>query len=201
MSSRFGVRHIVSAIIFVLGMSALGYLIFYGWTHYNVEYQRITVPGQHELMLDKPGTYTIFYEYYSVLNGKEYNNSSSTPDLLYAVTDLSSGKQLKLTAPQGSSTYESDEHEGRSLLEFDVLKPGKYEVAARYEDVEEGPELVLAVGQDFILQIILCFLGGIMLLTFTVGGAFWIWPPTDYSGSQPSKPSFRNRSMGPYIEG
>ncbi|MGE5418430.1 MAG: hypothetical protein ACM3UZ_16950 [Acidobacteriota bacterium] len=200
MSGRYGIRHIVAVVIFVLGMSALGYLIFHGLTNYNVEYQRITAPGQHELKLDKVGKYTIFYEYYSVLNGKEYNNSSSNPDLLYAVTDLSTGKQIKLTAPEGASTYESDEHEGRSILEFDVAKPGKYEIAARYEDVEEGPELVLAVGQDFILQIILCFLGGITLLTFTVGGAFWIWPPSEGGIPKQTAESFRTRNMGPYIE-
>jgi hypothetical protein len=121
---------------------------------------RMSVPGEASIALG-PGTYTVFHEYSSVLDGR-----------LYEARDIS-GLDVTITNPTGeklalrgaaNTRYELAGHKGVSLLEFDADARGGYRLKATY-GAGNGPETVLAVGQGFIWRMF-------TIILTTIGIAF-----------------------------
>ncbi|MGE5418429.1 MAG: hypothetical protein ACM3UZ_16945 [Acidobacteriota bacterium] len=192
--------YIAALVVFVLGISALGYLIYYGITNYSEEYQRMAAPGKQVLQLNKPGQYTIFYEFVSEFNGKYYDTSEVPPDMTYIVTDMSTGSQVTIKHPYGKTTYNLSDHYGVSVKDFDITKPGKYELAAQYNSLQEGPEVVLAIGQSHIGAIVACIFGGFALLFVTLGLSFLIAIVTFIRDRNRKQQQPVTQGMGPFIQ-
>ena len=122
---------------------------------------RIVVPGSTVLSLDRPGTYTIFHERRSVVNGIYYASDSAN-GLRVTVVAEGSGAHVALTQPRMSSSYEIGGREGKSILAFDVTEPGRYRLTASLESGAAQPKIVLAISRGLIgsvFRIVLTTLG------------------------------------------
>jgi hypothetical protein len=109
---------------------------------------RVVVPGRTELALNERGTYTIFHEYRSVVDGRRYD----VPGVSGLIIDLRTQERDEPIALKGASgqSYDTGDVAGRSLFEFDVLTPGTYRLTSSYGDSRKEPQTVLAIARGFV---------------------------------------------------
>jgi len=124
---------------------------------------RLVMPGSAVLALDTPGSYTIFHERRSVVDGRYY--ASDSVDGLKVTLADPRGAPVALAEPTMSTSYQMGNREGRAMLAFEVAEPGRYRLTASLASGAAEPKVVLAVSQGLV--------GGIIQLVFkTLGIAF-----------------------------
>ena len=138
-AAAFGVAGL-SAFIIVLVTQVLG----------NLPDIQIVVPGTHEIHLKEPGTYTVFYEHRSEVDGRTFSTGENLPGMTVSIRPKAGFSRIEVSTPFGSSEYSFGGRAGVSVLEFTVENPGTYIVSADY-DGSNGPDVVLAIGQLNIL--------------------------------------------------
>jgi hypothetical protein len=156
--------YLVGLAIFIAGMGTMAIFLVTRLSAMEDGLTRIVVPGAQTITL-AAGSYTIFHEAQSVIDGKIYASpglggltvSVSTPD----------GTTLPLAAA-GSGRYSFGGHTGFSVFDFTAPTAGDYTVAARYDDGATGPQTVLAVGTGFMSGLLATIFGS---LAFAFGGA------------------------------
>lgn len=158
MTSRAG--YFLAPLVFLAGLALAGWFVWSGVTDLQNAFARVVVPGATVLTLDKPGTYTIFHESESVVDGKIYA-ASDIAGLQVAVTGAADGKTIPVDAPSVSSEYSAGGHSGRSLLEFDIVTPGKYKLSATYSSGRSEPQTVLAISSGFAGRLVRTILGAL----------------------------------------
>jgi len=139
--------YVVAALLGVAGWAGMALLLVRGLGEVDDQLIRVVVPGQAELRLQEPGTYTIFHEYSSTVDGR-----------VYAVQAIS-GLLVELRAPGGrvielqgapSASYSFGSTAGRSLFSFELRDPGSYRLVASYSDRRREPQTVLTVGRGVV---------------------------------------------------
>jgi hypothetical protein len=130
--------------------------------------QRVIVPGSGELELSNTGSYTIFYEYRSEMNGVEYQTGGNLPDMDCSLTNGET--KLEISPSFSQARYRSEVHDraGVAVMQFEVEQPGTYTLACAYTDGSERPEIVLAATEEFLTEILVPtfgFVGNLMLGT------------------------------------
>jgi len=151
MASRAG--YFLAPVLFVVGLAVAGWVVWSGLGALEGAFTRIVVPGAATLTLDETGTYTIFHEAESVIDGKLYA-ASSISGLRVTVAGGPDGKPVPVIAPSIDSTYTLGGHSGKSELAFDIVTPGQYKLAAAYADGRSEPQTVLAVSNGFVRRLI-----------------------------------------------
>lgn len=110
--------------------------------------EQLVMPGAAELDLYRPGTYTIYYEHESVVNGIVYHRHVTPPLIHVQVTELVTGADIPVTAVPMTDTYILGEREGASWFAFAIERPGRYRIAARYPTRTQMPKVVMAVTRE-----------------------------------------------------
>jgi hypothetical protein len=121
---------------------------------------RVLVPGQTDLLLKEPGTYTIFHEYQSTFEGRVYD-VPSVSGLTIAVR--SGGANVPLARSTSNTRYSVGSSAGRSLFDFEVRTPGTYRISAAYDGGRKEPQTVLAIDRGFVGDLILTILGAMAM--------------------------------------
>ena len=156
------IGYLAAALLLIAGVTGT---VFFATSRFGAlqnAFTRVVVPGSIELTLERPGTYTIFHEPESVIDGKLYS-AKSISGLAVTVTSLDGGQSLALTPPMGTETYSAGGHSGTAVLVFTVAKPGQYRLAASYPDRPAGPKTVLAISQGFVGSLLTLIFGTIAL--------------------------------------
>jgi hypothetical protein len=137
---------------------------------------RFVAPGTHEMYLNKSGRYTVFYEYHSAVDGEVYSTGVYPSSISVRIESTSSPQSIKLSSDySGSSSYSTPKYAGRSVLEFNIDRPGTYIFASEYSGSTAGPDIVFAVGQVNVLSVALKVLGIILGTWIIIGiGVFII---------------------------
>lgn len=130
---------------FLAGGGFFVYTLFHELSHITDSLTQVVVPGSAELHL-KPGTYTVFLEEESVVNGKIYSTTESVSGLSCRVTSVESGAATLLAKPSMDTSYTLGGRSGHSVLEFPIHQAGRYTFACDYGDNPKGAEVVVAVG-------------------------------------------------------
>jgi len=86
---------------------------------------RVVVPGNATLTLDKPGTYTIFHEKQSVVDGKYYASDTVT-GLRVELAAEAGGAPVRIVEPSTSTSYSIGNRKGASIFAFTIDQPGRY---------------------------------------------------------------------------
>lgn len=144
----------LAAIILVAGLGIFAALLVNGILDIGKELTQVVVPGEKKLTLTKPGQYTIFHEYRSVVGGKVYSSGANLGDLTISLTG-EDGKELPLTPSRTNSKYDLSGRSGWAVYEFQIAQPGTYTLAASYPEGMQGSETVLAVGHDFTGKLVI----------------------------------------------
>jgi hypothetical protein len=121
---------------------------------------RVVVPGNGILVLDKPGTYTIFHEKRSVVDGQFYA-SEAVPGLRVELVSDPGGAPVRVVEPLTSTSYSIGNREGASIFAFTVDQPGHYRLTTRMA----SGRAVLAIGQG-TFGAIFALVGGGLAIAF-----------------------------------
>jgi hypothetical protein len=136
---------------------------------------QVVVPGGADLELKAPGSYTIFHEATSAVDGRIYA-SSDISGLRVTVRSAATGKEIRVGQPTGTATYSFSGRVGNSVLAFDIDTPGTYRLDGSYEDGRLQPQTVIAVGTGFFsgLFTAIALPIGIGMTGFTAGALILI---------------------------
>jgi hypothetical protein len=163
-SKPSNVWYYVLAVVFAgIGVAGFGLILWNGLSHLTGALTQVVVPGHIDLALRAPGTYTVFYESESVLNGHSYSTpeSVSMSDLTCSVTSRESDEYILLQKPSASVTYTLGGRSGKSVLQFHTSKAGHFRLSCRYPEEKRGPDVVIAVGRGVGTRILITVLGGL----------------------------------------
>jgi hypothetical protein len=167
MTSRAG--YFLAPIPLLAGVIAAVWLVWSEFGALQDTIVRFVVPGSVELALDEPGTYTIFHEADSVVDGRLYS-VQSIGGLQLTVTAAGDGKTVPITDPTISSSYTIGSHSGKSVWGFNITQPGRYRLTAAYPGGQSEPQTVLTIWRGFVGGLVRMILGavGCALLGFAL---------------------------------
>ena len=150
MTSRVG--YVVAVLVFLAAAGTAGGILWHGINSLGTSVVRVVVPGVATLTLDEAGSYTIFHEAHSIVDGVVYS-SANVDGLIVTVTAEAGGKPIAVSAPTATSRYSISGHEGVSILAFDIAQPGRYRLSAAYGDARSHGKTVLAVEHGFVARL------------------------------------------------
>jgi hypothetical protein len=159
----------LAAVVFISGWVLFGLFLYRNLSGISSKLQQVVVPGKTQLSLNRPGSYTIYYEQESVFGSKVYSTSRSLSGLECTVTAKATGEEVALSRAAVSSRYSVGGRSGYSVFDFKIDRPGIYEIAAQYPEGQEGPEVVLAVGQGFTMRVLTTVFGGLAIIFGSMG--------------------------------
>lgn len=169
MPSRKG--YWLAAAILVAALVAMGIFLGARLSALGQGLIQVVVPGEAALALAEPGTYTIFHERESVVDGRIYASESISG--LAVTVRTPAGAPVALAPVTTSSTYTFGGRTGVAAFNFELATPGSYRLAARYADGRREPRVVLAIGRNFMGGLLITIFGA-LAITFG-GGALAVW--------------------------
>ena len=161
--------YVLAGLVFVAGWVLFAWFLFKSLSGMGAKLQQVVAPGETELTLREPGSYTIFYEYHSVIGDKVYSTEESLSGLACVLVSKAKNSEIALLPSSMNSTYEFGGRSGRSIFDFKIGQPGVYALSAGYPQGQQGPEVVLAVGKDFTTGLFATILGALALVFGSMG--------------------------------
>ena len=155
--------------VLVAGCVCFGAFLWQSISRIGENLTQVVVPGKSQLALPKPGKYTIFHEHQSVVGNKVYSTSQELSGLECSLVSKTTGDEIVLLPSAMNSTYSMGSRSGVSIFDFQIERPGAYELSAQYSGDQEGPEVVLAVGQGFAADIFKTVFGALGILFGSIG--------------------------------
>ncbi|MBX3502240.1 MAG: hypothetical protein KF889_22600 [Alphaproteobacteria bacterium] len=134
---------VLAAIIGVGGFVAGGFHLFSGIGGMEDRLMQVVVPGSATLNLSQPGTYTIYHESQSVVDGRVY--AGTNVGGLRVAMRGPDGSEVKLVPNSGGMTYKFGSRKGHSIFTFAVSAPGEYRITGTLPDGRSEPKVVLAI--------------------------------------------------------
>jgi hypothetical protein len=154
--------YFVAVLIFLAGDVGAWYMFTVRLASVGDGVERFIVPGTVELTLNQPGTWTIYHEPSSAIDGKLYV-SQNINGLRIGVVSVANGAPVKISPPFGGETYSMNGSDGVAVLAFDVASPGRYRLTAAYEGDKAEPKAVLTVANGLLHRMFSAIAGGISL--------------------------------------
>jgi len=133
--------YLIAGLLALAGLLGAGFAFWQTLTTIGDDLQRADFPGQNEVFLAEPGTYTIFVEYPA--------GSGLDPAVggLSVEVISSQGDSLDLNNPNGSFTYTLDNRTGEAVLQFEIEESGTFLVVGDYSGGDSGPPVTLAISK------------------------------------------------------
>jgi hypothetical protein len=162
-----------AGVVVLLGVGLFAWTIWKGVGGIGGKLQQVAAPGKSDLTLAAPGSYTIFYEPESVFNNQVYSTGGKVSAIECTVVSKSTGAPVKLSHSTANATYSFGGRSGQSVFDFQIDRPGVYELTSNYPEGQQGPEIVLAVGHGVNEGMVVAVFGGLASLfgSFILGGA------------------------------
>jgi hypothetical protein len=162
--------YLMSVAIVFAAIAVFAYFLMTQLNALSDKLVHLVVPGQIDLHLDKAGTYSIFHERQSVVDGQLFS-SHDIAGLRVSVRS-ESGASVPLEQPSTSANYSIHSRSGVAIFEFEVRESGTYRLSADYDGGRALPRAVLAVGLGFVGELFATILGAIAIIfTGLIGAA------------------------------
>ncbi len=163
----------LAGVVFLLGVGLFVWTIWKGVTGIGGNLQQVLAPGKSDLTLAAPGGYTIFYEPQSVFNDRVYSTAGDVSEIECMLVSKSTGAPVKLSHSTANTTYKFGGRSGQSVFDFQIDRPGVFELTSHFPEGQAGPEIVLAVGHGVNEGIVIMVFGGLASLfgSFMLAGA------------------------------
>jgi hypothetical protein len=133
---------------------------------------QVVVPGSEVITFEKSGAYAVYYEYRSVVDGVVYASSEKPPALACSLTSRATGSDVAVVpdyVPTNTYSTKDRERVGVLIRSLTIPKPGTYNLACQYLDGNSEPEIVLAVGPNFVWEFFgIAARSGVMLIAGAV---------------------------------
>jgi hypothetical protein len=116
---------------------------------------QVVVPGSGEINFSKRGAYAIYYEHRSVVDGVVYRDSQAPPALACSLTSQRTGRIVDPVpdyVPTNTYFTQNRERVGVLIQSITIHEPGTYAFSCRRADGNSQPQVVLAVGPNFMWE-------------------------------------------------
>ena len=153
----------LAIVVFIIGGSLFTLFLFNSLSGLTGALTQVVVPVKSDITFPETGKYTIFYEYQSVVGNRLYFTGENLSGLQCTLTSKVTGYRIALSRPLTRSTYSLGGRKGVSVLEFNIDQPGIYEFSASYPGGHDGPEVVLAMGQGFLKNLMGTIFSGLAI--------------------------------------
>lgn len=153
--------YLLSLLVIGCGVAIFFLILFKGLSGIPAKLTQMEAPGTSEMTFAEPGTYTIFYEHRSVVEGRVYDTGGNLSGLRCTVVSGETGAPVSVVQASGRTSYALGNRAGRSILEFSIDRPGLYQVSATYSDNSDGQRVVLAIGLGVAGTITATVIGGL----------------------------------------
>ncbi len=170
-------RYVVAGLLAAAALAVLGVALV-GWgrnlASLGQQLQRVSVPGEAHVELPEAGTYAVFHEYHTVLDGQPVANPSQLPGLRLSVTAPDDPAiRLPVETLDGPGRgYRIDGRRGVAGWHVEVSEPGQYRLRTSYPPDAQGPQAVLALGlgiddqlEDATVWLVTGIIGFVILAT------------------------------------
>jgi len=131
---------------------------------------QVVVPGSADIDFPKSGTYAVYYEYRSVIDGVSYQGNEYLPSMRCQLSAKNTGESVKLDySTVKGNVYTYPNRAGVMFKRISIDQPGSYNFSCQYPDGRTYPKIVLAVGPNLIqefLNIALKPIGAMLCGTF-----------------------------------
>jgi len=142
------------------GLTGFVYYLVSGLTGMADDLIRITAPGVHEIKLDQPGSYTIFFELSENIN-KSGKTDYQDLNGLSVRLETFSGLAIPVGPASGESTYSIRGRHGFSVMSFHIDQPGRYRFIASFTRTMPTRPVVLTMMQGFMGRLFKMVLTGV----------------------------------------
>ena len=123
---------------------------------YNLDnLTQVVVPSSVDISFANPGAYGVYYEYHSVVNGVKYDIGKGPPALECNLTSKKSGTKVNAVPDfVVSNGYHTKDQEriGVLIMSITIPDPGIYNFSCQYSDGQNQPDIVVAVGPNFVWE-------------------------------------------------
>lgn len=166
---------LLALVVFACGIGLSIWWLMNRMTEMDDGMIRVTAPGVSVFTLEKPGVYTIFFEYKGVLDDRVFTSSANLADMSVKVKSPS-GEPLSLEPVNMSASYDLGNRSGVGVYTFKADTPGEYEISSAYDEGVDYGRFVFAIGTDFTGSIIGSVFGmmGLIFGTFILAAALLI---------------------------
>jgi hypothetical protein len=114
---------------------------------------QVVVPGSKDITFAESGAYAVYYEYRSVMDGVVYASNETPPALACTLKSKATGADVAVVPDYvKTNNYTNRERTGVLIHSIVIDEPGTYAFSCRYEDGRSEPEIVLAVGPNFVWE-------------------------------------------------
>ena len=161
---------------------------------YREEQHHLNVPGSRDINLTRTGAYGIYYEYSLV--SSVYPDEGLPPAIDCSLISESTGTEIEAVPDYvKTNRYRSkDLHTGVLIMSITVEEPDSYSFACNYQDSSTEPEIVVALGPNYIWEFLrvagrislslflgICTLSGSILLALIILIVVIILKPKKFS--------------------
>jgi hypothetical protein len=160
-------RYGLAVLIIIIGFAGFAGFMYQGVSIMHNDLIQMKAPGTAMLNLSEAGEYTVFYENRSFLDGNIYDTPEQIPDLHVSITEVATGSDLAVHASDESITYGLGDRSGRSIMAFEIIRPGLYQVNASYSK-GKGENVVLAIGKGIAQGMLSSIIFSISALVFSI---------------------------------
>lgn len=153
--------YLLSLLVVAIGAALFFVITIKGVSSIPEKLTQMEAPGMREMTFNEKGKYTIFYEHQSVMDGRVYDTGGNLSGLWLNVVSKETNTPLALTQPSVSTSYTVGNRSGVSVLEFNIDRPGVYQVMATHHGNNEQQEVVLAIGHGVTSTITVTVIGAL----------------------------------------
>ena len=144
--------------IIVLGIVLGTASIVYSVTLMFGESIKMVTPDDMTVTLDA-GHYTVYHEYQSYFEGKIYSTYSANLNGFSLLIFDENSNRISVEPTIVNSTYTVNSRAGQSILSFDILTPGDYQLVADYSE-----PVVLLIKKEQIKLFVIYLLTGFLVV-------------------------------------
>ena len=137
---------------------------------------RIVVPGSGEIHFTEPGSYAVYYENRSVIDGVSYTRNEIPPNLICQLISQKTGADVELLPSLAAGniyTTSNPERSGVIFLRINIDQPGSYDFSCQYPSGRSSPKVVMAVGPNLVHEFFNVV--GKPIVTMLIGLFIFVW--------------------------